>query len=400
MRSRGIVAALIVVALAVGGCGGPQPTTADGPKPFRLTFIASQSGPLAPYTAYILDSAAAAVKQVNAGGGLLGRQVELDVRDDGTEPTKAVNVAQDVLSGDELPDILIPGLFSATTLPILPVATRAKMFTVSVATSVAGNDPAKYPYNFGAQATANDFVAGIVKHLQEAGVGRVAIATADNETGHSTVTSLQQAVGSAGITITGTQFLNPSTVDATAALSGLQADDPQQLLVVGISGQLVGTILKDRAKLGWTVPVVTDATTSANDLVALAGGQQNLTGVLCEGLPYTIAGNALRGTPAFDLFARSYLSTVSKPTVTIGTMQAGWSAVAFIQGIVQKAGSTDPDALKKAAESLQISDMPLWFSTSGDLGLSPSNHYVRFAQQLFVPAGPLDETGSLVPPTS
>ena len=396
MRSRGIVAALVAVALAAAGCGGADP--AGQGNALRVTFIASQSGPLSPYSQYIVDSARAAVDRVNGTGGLLGRPIELDVRDDGTEPTRAVNAAQEVLAGDDPPDILIPGMFSATTLPVLPLANRARVFTVSIASTPAGNDPATYPYNFGAQATGVDFVAGLVRRLQETGVGRIAVATADNESGRSTVTALEQASGPAGIAITGTQFLNPSTVDATAALSGLQATDPQQLVVVGISGALVGTILKDRAKLGWTVPVLTDVTTSANDLVALAGGQQNLDGVVNQAIPYTVAGDPQRDTPGFVAFAEDYLSTVTAPTVTIGSMQAGWSVIAFIQGVVTKAGSTDPDALRGAAESMQLSDMPLWFSTSGQSGLSATNHYMRFEEYRYLPAGPLDDTGSLVPP--
>ncbi|WP_072801621.1 ABC transporter substrate-binding protein [Rhodococcoides yunnanense] len=403
MQVKKITAAVLTVGLfALAGCSsddsGGSGSGDDASQPFRVTYVTSTSGALAPFAAAVTASLTAAVKQINVDGGILGRQVEVTTIDDGSEPTKAVNAAQSIVNGDDTPDVVIPGIASMTSIPTLPIYARANIPTVSTGTSTEGNKPEEYPLNYGVSNTPAQSITALLGHLKDEGKTSIAVVTVNNEAGQSTLKTLESEAAAAGITITDSQALEASTVDATAALSKLQAGNPQVLVVPGIQGPLVGAIFKDRVKLGWDVPTYTDVVTTANDLVSVAGGQSNLQGVTLQEVPYGVAGDPTRDTEAFDKFVTGFKAEMPDPVLPMGVLGAGWSAMAFTQGLFDKAGSTDPDDLAAAAYELKTTDAPLWFQTPGpSFGIDSDNHYVVYGQYAYAPAGPRDDMGSLLP---
>ncbi|WP_072801618.1 ABC transporter substrate-binding protein [Rhodococcoides yunnanense] len=395
-----LLALVFATTVALTGCASDEESDTESPgdaaQPFRVTFIASVSGPLAPFAIAHTAAVKAAAGVINDEGGILGRQVEVTIVDDGGEATKAVNAAQSIVNEDVLPDVVIPGNFSASTIPVLPIFARADIPTVSIATASEGNDPEKYPLNFGVSNTPAQSMKGLTDYLKEEGIASIAVVAANNETGRSTLATLEQNAEAEGISITDSQSLDSSTVDATAALSKLQSSNPEALVVIGLGGALPGTVFKDRTKLGWDIPTITDVTTTSTDLVTLAGGSQNLNNVVEQELHYAVVGDPLQATDAFGKFLPAYLEQDPKPGLPMGALAAGWGAMSLIQGAFDAAGSTDPDEFKSAAESLTTEDAPLWFQTPGpSLGLSPDNHYVDYGSYVYAPAGPRDSTGSL-----
>ena len=70
-----------------------------------------------------------AVKQINAAGGLLGRQLELIIVDDEMKPDKAVAAVEKLANSDKV-DILVGGTANATTMELVPVLKKYKKVTV------------------------------------------------------------------------------------------------------------------------------------------------------------------------------------------------------------------------------------------------------------------------------
>jgi ABC-type branched-chain amino acid transport systems, periplasmic component len=70
-----------------------------------------------------------AVKQINAAGGLLGRQLELIIVDDEMKPDKAVAAVEKLANSDKV-DILVGGTANATTMEIVPALKKYKKVTV------------------------------------------------------------------------------------------------------------------------------------------------------------------------------------------------------------------------------------------------------------------------------
>lgn len=77
-----------------------------------------------------------AVKQINAAGGLLGKQVELIIVDDEMKPDKAVAAVEKLVNTDKV-DIIVGGTDNATTMEIIPVLKKYQKITVWTGASSA-----------------------------------------------------------------------------------------------------------------------------------------------------------------------------------------------------------------------------------------------------------------------
>jgi branched-chain amino acid transport system substrate-binding protein len=87
--------------VAVAGVGFAADT-------IKLGVAGPHSGDLASYGIPTVKAAELVVKEVNAKGGVLGKQVELLVEDDVCKPEVATNTATKLLSNRSLPCLLRP----------------------------------------------------------------------------------------------------------------------------------------------------------------------------------------------------------------------------------------------------------------------------------------------------
>ena len=83
-----ILVALLALGLVAAACSGDS---AEEEGPVKLGFLNGQSGDYGPWGAWALAAAEVAVEELNAGGGVLGRSVELVVEDNGSTPEGAVS---------------------------------------------------------------------------------------------------------------------------------------------------------------------------------------------------------------------------------------------------------------------------------------------------------------------
>ena len=80
------------------------------------------------------NGALLAVEQINAAGGINGRQLELIVEDDGCDPKMAVNAVNKLLSADK-PIAVVGAVCSAATLAIAPIMEKNKIVLISPAST-------------------------------------------------------------------------------------------------------------------------------------------------------------------------------------------------------------------------------------------------------------------------
>lgn len=128
MAGKLTIAATAAVLTSLSGAALAQKAPAG--KPIVFGMIAEQSGPLGFYGQETTRSAEIFVKQLNEGGGLLGRPVKLIVRDSKTAVNEAVRHARD-LAYTENVDFLIHSFNSAECVAVGNVAKQAKKILFS-----------------------------------------------------------------------------------------------------------------------------------------------------------------------------------------------------------------------------------------------------------------------------
>jgi branched-chain amino acid transport system substrate-binding protein len=98
LRVVGACFAVSLVALLAGCATGPgQSSTSDkiGPNEIGVAVAGPMSGQYAVFGEQLRRGAGAAIEEINARGGVLGKQLHLVIGDDQCDPHKAVSVAND-----------------------------------------------------------------------------------------------------------------------------------------------------------------------------------------------------------------------------------------------------------------------------------------------------------------
>ncbi len=95
----------------------------------KLGVAGAHSGDLASYGLPTVKAAELVVKEINAKGGILGRQVELLVEDDVCKPEVATNTATKLVS--QKVDVVIGHIFSGATKAALGIYKDAKVVAIS-----------------------------------------------------------------------------------------------------------------------------------------------------------------------------------------------------------------------------------------------------------------------------
>ena len=119
MRALSWMRALSICALAFAAATG-----AGAQEPIKIGWLSSLTGPLSSAAIAENQGVQFAVDEINNAGGILGRKIELLTRDTAGEPTKAVNLAQQLAFSDKVHFIIGP-VNSGESLATGPILARA-----------------------------------------------------------------------------------------------------------------------------------------------------------------------------------------------------------------------------------------------------------------------------------
>lgn len=206
--------------------------TAAGAQDIKLGVIAGMSGPGTSYGIGIRQGAEMAVKEINAAGGIKGRNISLVVVDDASNPAQSVTAMQRLVS-DKV-DMIVGGWGSSQVLANMEVAERAGIpyIVVGATNPKITTDKNKWTYRviFTDSVQAEQIADAAVKRL---GMKRIAIIHDANDYG----------VGNRDIFLSSLKKLNvePVTVvsyqsadkDFTAQLSRIRESNPDGIAVFG-----------------------------------------------------------------------------------------------------------------------------------------------------------------------
>jgi branched-chain amino acid transport system substrate-binding protein len=353
MRRRLLAtSALLAAALALAGCGSSSSGSGAGGSagtPYRvmLTGGFSASGVLLSDAQTSLLGVKAAVKQINAEGGIDGHKVVLTQSDDAGDPTTAVTNLLNAIHSGSKPDAYFNSGPSSIAQATLPILTSNHILSFNIGPTTDSSDASKFPYNFDLSPGPPDYAKAFVPALKAAGYKTVGIIHGNDAYGTAVGQDFQSAFTAAGITVTSNQAYNVTALDMTAQLQTVQASKPDALIMDGF-GAPVGYMLQDLQRLGWNVPILAD------------------NSVAVTGLVFTAAPTGMEGTDLVkNLKMQVFTSTVYSPSDTavnhvVSAMAAfgqitaplilayDYDALPLIAAAAKYAHSTDPTVLAKA----------------------------------------------------
>ena len=140
--------------LAAAAAGAAWPALAQG-APIRIGAVLPISGPLAVMSRDVLMGAEIAVEQINASGGLLGRRVELVVRDDKSNPTETLAAVRE-FTGSGI-NLTVGGILFNAVLAAIPTLEQSNAVMVTTGTIGMSLTHEKFSRNV-FRANTNDYV--------------------------------------------------------------------------------------------------------------------------------------------------------------------------------------------------------------------------------------------------
>ncbi|HMN70266.1 MAG TPA: ABC transporter substrate-binding protein [Rhodoblastus sp.] len=221
-RRSCLVSALarLVGAGAISACALVSATAADGP--IKIGVLQSITGSLAFIGIPERQAIEIAIDDINAAGGVNGRQLQAVVYDPAGDTGKAVQLAQRLISQDKVDVVVGGGSSSGIALAIKPILERAGVFFMSTESAAPIVEPAsRSPLAFSTVFSSNVVARATLKYLQSRKMAKIGLLADTSAFGAAGVASFQEVAGDYGIAVVAVSY-DPATTDLSPQLAQLQ----------------------------------------------------------------------------------------------------------------------------------------------------------------------------------
>jgi branched-chain amino acid transport system substrate-binding protein len=361
-RSAGLLAAAALVTRAGG---------ARAAEPIKLGLVAALSGQSAKSGEGITRGLMMAIDEVNARGGVLGRELELVRRDDESNPAKGQTAAREMIDREGVA-ALFGGIDSPVSQAIVPIVNAAKMPFMGVwaaATNITRNvaNP-----NFCFRVSAVDVLVDkrLIAHVTGAmGAKKPGLLLVNNGWGESNNNGLTAAAAAAGVTLAGMEKFDDKDVDMAPQLQRLRASGADAIILVGNAAP-GAQVIKSMQRMAWTAPVVSHWGISGGRFPELAGSWASRVHFIQTYSFFGKQGSVGEKLAKALMAAYPDIKSVGDIVPPVGVANA-YDAAMMLAMAIEAAGSTDGDKIRVALEGLGKYQGLI---KSYDHPFSPGNH--------------------------
>lgn len=384
-----LVSGLVALAVVVGACGQPaannnpsgqtqpsqpsasQTTPAASQPPVKVGVLLSLSGPAGPVAEKQRIGVEIAAEEINAAGGILGRKIELVVRDDGGDPTKSRTAAEELVEKEKVAFIIGPTL-SSPALAIHPYFTERKIVNLGSPAASAATDPTKFPYAFSTSPSDAFILNTIITYAMDTlRLKNIAVLSESAGFGKGALAAAQEIFTQKKVTPVAVEEYKVGDLDFTTHLKKVRAAGADGLIInAGNSTDLV-RFMKNLQSLGWDVPVFSNSNL-ADSAVLVGVGPDGLQKAYSQNhrpLTHSDSSPLSQKTVDFREKVRVKLGGPKPLKTSIQLTAAMYDALHVIKNAAVKAGSFEADKLKAALET-----MPVYSGVYATWEFSPTKH--------------------------
>lgn len=320
-------------------------------EPIKIGVSGPLTGGSAPMGVSMRDGVKIAVAEINAKGGVLGRQFQLVERDDEAKNERGVQVAQELINKEKV--VATVG-YANTGVALasqrfyqeakIPVMNNIATGTAITKQFVAPEHKDNYIFRIAASDTIQSAMIveeAIGKHK----FTKVAILADSTNYGQLGREDLEKTLAAKGIKPVAVEKFNIKDVDMTAQLLKAKQGGAQAILTYGIGPELA-QIANGMEKLGWKVPMIGSWTLSMGNFLDNAG--KNGDGAR---MPQTFIQDAT--TPKRKSFIDAYQKAYKVERIPSPVSAAqGYDSIYVLAAAIKQAGTTDGVKVREALENL------------------------------------------------
>ncbi|TAK82062.1 MAG: hypothetical protein EPO20_23595 [Betaproteobacteria bacterium] len=332
-----------IAVLAAGLFVVPGAAQAQGKPPYVLGAVLSLSGPVAPNGVPTKDGIEVAVAEINARGGVNGRQLQVLIEDDQSKPDQAVILASKLITENGV-HMILGASFGSTANALAAVVEKHRVVQLSP-TAWTKQDLRLLPYTFYFLADFESVVDRMLAYMtKDLHVKRVGMLRLSREYGQIGSESFQKLKGKYGVEIAREERGNDGDTDFTPQLTNIRAANPQ-VLVSWFANPAGAISVKNARLLGINVPIIGPVSMATKPMITTAGPAAK--GVILQS--FIAADDPLPRQKHFVELFRSKRNKLPEVFESVGYDMVSVAATALA-----KAGNdADSDKLRQALETVR-----------------------------------------------
>lgn len=304
------------------------------------------------------------IDEVNANGGVIGRQVELVHYDSGANPQKAVDFVKRLIQRDKV-DVIVGGSASGETMAVIPEVEKAGMPFISLAGAVAIIEPVK-SWVFKTPHTDRMAAAKIYEDMNKRGIKKIALISGDGGFDKSGRAQSIDLAPKYGIEIVADETYGGKDTDMTAQLTKIRASDAEAILNFGF-GTGPAIVTKNVRQLDIKLPVYQSHGVASKKFIELAGAAAEGVRLPAAAL---LVGDKLADSDPQKPVLLAYKSKYEAKHGDVSTFGGhAYDGLMIALQAIERAGSTD-----KAKVRAEIEKTTGFVGTGGVFNMSADDH--------------------------
>ena len=339
---------------------------AQAAEPIKIGAILSVTGPASFLGGPEARTLEMLVEETNNKGGVLGRPVQLIVKDSGASPEKAFSFAKQLIEEDKVFAIIGPST-SGETMKIKSVAEEGKTILMSCAAAeVIVNPVAKYVFK--TPQSDKDAVLKIFQQMKKMKISRIGVLSSNTGFGGAGKSQIEKLAPEHGITIVANEVYDKAASDLTAEVTKIKAANVQAIVNWSIE-PAQAIVIKNARQIGLTIPIFQSHGFGNIKYVDAAG--EAAEGVMFPAGRLLVVDVLPKNDPQKELllqYRKNYMAFCSGEECSTFGGHAYDAFIILMKGI-ETAKSTDKEAVRTVIENLKGV-----VGTGGVFNFSPTDH--------------------------
>lgn len=293
-----------------------------------------------------------AVEEINAAGGLLGKTLVVTSRDDAGKPANAIRIAEEMVSKDGVA-MLFGTFLSNIGLAVADFANQKQVFFLAsepLSDAIVWSKGNRYTYRL--RPSTHMQAAMLAAEAAKSGATRWATIAPNYAYGKDAVAAFKKELTrlNPAVEFVEEQWPPLFKIDAGATVRALEAAKPDAIYNVTFAGDLAKFVREGSIRGLFDDRTVVSLLTGEPEYLEPLGDEAP-EGWIVTGYP----GLDIK-TPSHDAFAKAYMDRWDEAP-KVGSI-VGYNSILTIKAAIEKAGSTETEALLTAMEGLEIPDSP------------------------------------------
>lgn len=336
-------------AAPAGEAAATEPAAAEAAAPagdtIKVGILHSLSGTMSISEVSVKDATLLAINEINAAGGIMGKQIEPIIEDGASDWPTFAEKARKLIQQDQVA-VVFGCWTSASRKAVLPVFEELNGL-LFYPVQYEGLESSPNIFYTGAEPT-QQIIPGVDFLLKELSAKKIYLLGSDYVFPRTANLIIKAQLEAEGAELAGEEYVPLGGTEFSTIISKIQEAAPDAIFNT-LNGDSNVAFFKQFKDAGYTAETLPVISVSVAEEEVRGIGPENIAGHYTAWNYYQTTD-----TPENAKFVAAYKAAYGEDRVTADPIEAGYFGVYLWKAMVEKAGSTEVDKVREAAKSGEI----------------------------------------------